>query len=51
MNSVEFVLRIQKLKPLHVPCDMASVGHDLRVFHRSNETFPLLLEVLLISEW
>ena len=37
MNAVEFVLRFQKLKPLHVPGDMASVRHDLEIFHGSNE--------------
>ena len=31
MNAIEFVLGIQKLKPLHVPSDMASVRHDLEI--------------------
>ena len=50
MNAVEFVLRIQKLKPLHVPGDMAGVRHDLEILHRSNEALLLLLEISLVGE-
>ena len=50
MDAVEFVLRIQKLKPLHVPGDMASVSHDLEIFHGSNKSLLLLLEISLVGE-
>ena len=50
MNAVEFVLGVQKLEPLHVPGDMASVRHDLEIFHGSNETLLLLLEISLVAE-
>ncbi len=50
MNAVEVVLLVQKLKPLHVPRDMARVRHDLEVFHRSDEAALLLVEISLVGE-
>ena len=50
MDAVEVLSRIQKLKALHVPGDMASVSHDLEIFHRSNEPLPLLLEISFVGE-
>ena len=50
MNAVEFLLRVQKLEPLHVPGDMASIRHDLEIFHRSNQSLLLLLEISFIGE-
>ena len=50
MDAVEFVLLVEELEPLHVPGDMAGVGHDLEVFHRSNQTLLLLLEISLVGE-
>ena len=50
MNAVEFVLLVQKRKPLHVPGDMAGVCHDLEIFHGSNEPPPLLLEISLVGK-
>ena len=51
MDAVEFVLLIQELEPLHVPGDMAGIGHDLQVLHRSDEALLLLLEVPLVGKW
>ena len=50
MNAVEFFLLFQKLKPLHVPGDMAGVRHDLEILHRSNEALLLLLEISLVGK-
>ena len=50
MNAVEFFLLFQKLKSLHIPSDMATVRHDLEIFHRSNEPLFLLFEVSLVTE-
>ncbi len=50
MNAVEFVLRIQELKPLHVPRHVARVRHDLEIFHGSNQSLLLLLEIPLVGE-
>ena len=50
MNAVEFLLFFQELKPLHVPGDVAGVRHDLEIFHGSNESFLLLLEISLVGK-
>ena len=50
MHAVEFVVLVQKLKPLHVPGNMAGVRHDLEIFHGSNEPALLLLNVSLVGE-
>ena len=50
VNAVEVVLLLQKLEPLHVPSNVASVGLDLHLLHRGDEAPLLLLEVALVSE-
>ena len=50
MNAVKLFLLVQKLKPLHVPGDVASVRHDLEFLHRSNEALLLLLEISLVGK-
>ena len=51
MDAVEFDVFVQKLKPLHVPSDMAGIRHDLEILHGSDEPLLLLLEIPLIGEW
>jgi hypothetical protein len=51
MDTVEIVLLVQKLKPLHVPGDVAGVGHDLKVRHRSDKPLLLLLEISCVAKW
>ena len=50
VNAVEVVLLVQKLKPLHVPGDMARVRHDLEVFHGRDEAALLLVEIPRVGE-
>ena len=49
MNAVEFFVLIEELKPL-MPSDVTSIGHDLEIFHRSDEAFLLLLEISLVGK-
>ena len=51
MNTVELRPFIQELKSFHVPSDMASIRHDLEIFHRGNEASLLFLEISLIGKW
>ena len=50
VNAVEVFLFFQELKPLHVPGDVAGVGLDLEILHRSDEALLLLLEISLVGE-
>ncbi len=50
VDAVELVLLIQELEALHVPRYMAGIGHDLEVFHRSDEALLLLLDIPRIGE-
>ncbi len=51
MDAVEIILLVQKLKPLHVPGDMAGIRHDLEVFHGGDKPLLILLEIPRVREW
>ena len=44
------VLLVEELEALHVPGDVAGVGHDLQLRHRGDEALLLLLEVPGVGE-
>ena len=50
VDAVESLAPVQELEPLHVPGDVAVVGHDLGILGRRDEAFLLLLEVPLVGE-
>jgi len=50
MHGVEFILLVEKLKPRHVPDDVAGVGLDREVWHRGDQTPALLVEVAGVGE-
>ena len=50
MNAVEVLLLVEELEPLHVPGDVAGVGHDLQFLHRSDQPLLLLLEIPCVGE-
>ena len=50
MDAVEFVLLVEELEPLHVPGDVAGIGHDLQVLHRGDQALLLLLEIPRVGE-
>ena len=41
---------VEELEALHVPGDMAGVGHDLQFRHWRDEALLLLFEVPLVGE-
>ena len=45
MNTVEVVLLVQELEPLHVPGNVAGISHDLEVFHRSDKPPSVLIKI------
>ena len=50
MDAVEVPVLVEELETLHVPGDVAGVGHDLEVRHRGDEAALQLIEVALIGE-
>ena len=50
MDAVELLRLVEELEALHVPGDMAGVGHDLQFRHWRDEALLLLFEVPLIGE-
>ena len=51
VDRVEVAVFFEKLKTLHVPGDVSSVGHDFEFLHRGNEALLLFLDVTLVGEW
>ena len=50
MDAVELLLLVEELEALHVPGDVAGVGHDHHVGHRGDEPALVLVEVAGVGE-
>ena len=50
MNAVVVLILQQEIPIIHVPGDVAVVGHDLAIRWRSDEAVPCFLEISLIGK-
>lgn len=50
VDAVEVPVLVEELEPLHVPGDVAGVGHDLELLHLSDEALVLFCEISGVGE-
>jgi hypothetical protein len=50
VHAIELILLVDEVEGIHVPGDMARVGHDLALLHRRDEALLVLVEIAGVVE-